>query len=321
MKNLSFIFLLFSHFIFSQNHLEPTNSFFDVYDYQYTYYSKIREVLFQGLTDNPKIRMVVIPSFEKEFVFQIEEDKIVKNKFVIIINEPIDNSIWNNNEGNTKDEIKIKTYKSSINEDDLNILYNLLYSTIIKTRFHTDNMSGLDGTRYYLSIWDFGLKSSEIWSPNNKNLKEIIFIMETIVDKAKSEEEISLSKKFKNSILDLTKRANKKLENEEIEFLLKFNQSILEIENQYPELMKVNEYLSINLDEIYNEVNLYVRENGIYYSEIDEIILEHKHYYDSDFFFEEDFELSEKEIKHIEKLIKENSPFLKLIQIYKTDLK
>lgn len=316
MKIKTLLILLVSQLIFAQNHLEPVNSFFDVYNFQYEYYKKVRDKLFEGLTDKPKIRMVVFPSFEKEYVFQIEEDENNKANYFIIIKEPVEGSIWEIREGNPNMKINVKTYVSKISSSDVDILYNLFYSAIIKTQFRTDNMSGLDGISYYLSIWDYGLKSAEIWSPSDKKLKELIFIAETIVKKAKENKEVKFSEDLKNSIEETTKRFNKRLSHQEIEFLLKFNKSILEIENKYAKFMEVNDALSVELSNIYNDVATLVSTSGIYYATIDEIILESKQYFDIDFYGE----LEDIQIEKLENELQEDNPFVKLIEIYKKNL-
>lgn len=73
---LNLICILFlSQFIFGQNHLEPAKNYFDLYDYQYEYYGKVKSLLLNGLDDRPKIRLLVFPSFSKEYIFQIENDE------------------------------------------------------------------------------------------------------------------------------------------------------------------------------------------------------------------------------------------------------
>jgi hypothetical protein len=316
MKIKLLVIFLISQISLAQNNLEPVNSYFDIFDFQQTYYQKIKVTLFENLSDTPIIRMLVKTSFGKEYVFQIEKDSTTNQKYSIIINEPEESAIWEILQNDENIKINTKTYKSSINNQDVNLLRMLLYSAIIKTQFRTDNMSGLDGTTYNLSVWDTGLKSAQIWSPQNRELKELIFIMENIIEKSKKEKEVILSKDLKNQIINLTKQFNKKLNHQEIEFLLKFNESILEIENQYSDLVKLNSSLSDELYEIYDEVEEDVKSQGIYYGVIDDIIMEHKQYFDVD----SDGEMEDKEINLWEKKIQDDNPFLKLIEIYKSDL-
>lgn len=314
------ILFFISQYSFSQNHLEPVNSYFDLYDYQYKYYEKVKNLLFNGLSDKPKIRMVIFPSFSKESIFQIEEDKNSNEYYNILLKEPVEGSIWGTNEGNPNFKININTYKSKLYKKDFSILYELLYSAIIKTKFKTDNSSGLDGTTYYLSIWDFGIKSTEIWSPRNPNLKELLFILETIADKARNEEEITFSKDFTNSISTLTQKLNKKLSHQEIDFLLQFNQKVLLIKEEYMPILLSSDlvYFYDQLDEIHEEVQTLVKENGIYYSQIDELLNQQAYYLLRDLDTEE--ELNKVELDKYTETIKSNNPILKLKEIYKTDL-
>src|SRR5690606_3550159 len=178
MKLKILILLFLSQFSFAQNSLEPVTSTFDLTNYRNDYYQNIRFYLIHDLYEYPEIRMVVFPSFHKEYVFQIEKDSLTKENYLITIKEPEEGSVWVMTENpHLSFKLKIKTYKSSIKNDDVDLLYNLLYSAIIKTKFRKDNGGGTDGTTYHLSVSDNGLKSAKIWSPQNPNLKELILIM------------------------------------------------------------------------------------------------------------------------------------------------
>ena len=45
------------------DHLEPVVGIFNIDDILFKYYSKVRKVLFDGLSDRPEIRYQVMPSF------------------------------------------------------------------------------------------------------------------------------------------------------------------------------------------------------------------------------------------------------------------
>ena len=70
---LPILFSLVSLVGFAQNdHLEPIGGYFDMYSHQYEYYANIRSILFKGMLDNPVLRYFVIPSFETEYVVQVD---------------------------------------------------------------------------------------------------------------------------------------------------------------------------------------------------------------------------------------------------------
>ena len=73
---ITIIFLLITIFsgtkIFAQSdHLEPANSVFTILDYEFEYYSQVRNILFKDLDDNPEFRFLVMPSFSPENVLNI----------------------------------------------------------------------------------------------------------------------------------------------------------------------------------------------------------------------------------------------------------
>lgn len=317
--NLICLFFL-SQFIFAQNHLEPTNSYFDLYDHHYKYYEKVKSLFFDGLDDSPRIRMLVFPSFSKEYIFQIDDDENSSEYYNITVKEPVEGSIWGITEGNPDFKINVTTYRSKLKKEDYTLLYQLIYPAIIKTKFRTDNSSGLDGTTYFLSIWDTGIKSSEIWSPRNPNLKELIFILETVADKAKKEKKINFSKDFKQSITTLTQKLNKKLTHQEIDFLLNFNQRVLQIKEEYTSKIISSdlENFYTQLDWIYEEIQTMVKENGIYYSQIDGLLNQEARYFFSDLDTEE--ELNKVELEKYKERIKNDNPILKLKETYKAEL-
>ncbi|MGB6083158.1 hypothetical protein [Moheibacter sp.] len=318
---LNLICILFlSQFIFGQNHLEPAKNYFDLYDYQYEYYGKVKSLLLNGLDDRPKIRLLVFPSFSKEYIFQIENDENSTEYYNIIVKEPTEGSIWGITEGNPDFNINVTTYTSKLKKEDYTLLYQLIYPAIIKTKFRTDNSSGLDGTTYLLSIWDSGIKSSKTWSPRNPNLKELIFILETVADKARKNKEISFSKDFKQTITILTQKLNKKLTHQEIEFLLNFNKRILQIKEDYRSIIISSDLENFyeQLDRIHDEIQTLVIENGIYYSQIDDLLNLEARYLFNDLDTEE--ELNEVELEKYRERIKNDNPIFKLKEIYKSGL-
>lgn len=313
MKIKTLLLILVSQISFAQHHLEPSDSYFDLFKYQYNYYEKLRSVLFQDLAE-PEIRMLVLPSFSKEYLLQIEKDKNSSGIFNIILREPVEGSIWGMNEGNPNLKINTKTYKGKLKKEDFSLLYQMLYSAIINTRFRTDDSMGLDGTTYYFSIWDYGMKSGKIWSPRYPQLKELVNVMESLADKTKTEKEINFSSELKDSIAVLTEKLNKKLTLEGIRFLLKFNQTILEIAHDYPIFSEVDKSFSNKLYSLYEDVEESVRSNGIQFSEIDEIIMKHQKAYDRN-------SIGYKyQSKKFEKELNERNPFYILIEEYKKDL-
>ena len=64
------------------DHLTPIRGVFDISDSSFDYYSKIRTLLFKGLSDSPEISLLINPSFTPESVLNIEVDRET-NKYYI----------------------------------------------------------------------------------------------------------------------------------------------------------------------------------------------------------------------------------------------
>ena len=80
MKRFIFLITLFTLFTSiktlkaQSDHLEPVTGLFNDYNFQFEYYSAVRNILFKGLSDNPEIRFIVLPSFGSEDVLDIENE-------------------------------------------------------------------------------------------------------------------------------------------------------------------------------------------------------------------------------------------------------
>jgi len=313
MKIKIFILILISQISFAQHHLEPSDSYFDLNNIQYDYYQRIRSLLFEDLAE-PKIRMIVLPSFSKEYILQIEENKNSPEILNIVLREPVEGSIWTIQDENPKLKINTKTYNSKLSKEDFSLLYQMLYSAIINARFKIDDSMGLDGTTYYFSIWDNGMKSAKIWSPRYPQLEELVNVMQSLAEKIKTEKVISFSNEMKDSIVDLTDKFNKNLTLEDLRFLLKFNRAILEITDQNPLFEEADKSFTKILLSLYDDVEESVRSNGIQFSDIDEIILKHQKTYTRT-----SIGISSQN-KEFEKELKERNPFNILLEQYKKNL-
>ncbi len=64
------------------DHLEPTNSIFTILNYEFEYYSQVRNILFKDLDDNPEFRYLVMPSFSPENVLNIGLNHYTKKYFI-----------------------------------------------------------------------------------------------------------------------------------------------------------------------------------------------------------------------------------------------
>lgn len=184
----------------NNDHLEPVGGIFDIKDFQFEYYSKIRKVLFKGLEDMPEIRFQVIPSFSPESVLDIELNK--KTGKYNIIYHIGKKRIWYNDNW---EKIKVHEYKKEIDKKTVESIKSIFALAISQTKYPTENASGFDGTNYYFSINEFGLKSGTTWSPpDGSRTKKLVDIGLELVELCQSKiEKIELNSELQKKIADL----------------------------------------------------------------------------------------------------------------------
>ena len=185
-----------------EDHLIPSSSIFDVYNYQFEYYSKIRKILFNGLTDSPEIRFFTKPSFTPENVLDIYFDNKTKKYYLIF--HICKKRIWYNKQWK---KIKVKEYKSEIDKASVELIKSLFDIAISQTLFikPENEMLGTDGTDYYFSINNSGLKTGTIWSPpEDSKLGKLINISNQLIKLAKSRKSVvTFDEELQNNIKEL----------------------------------------------------------------------------------------------------------------------
>jgi hypothetical protein len=184
MKKFNFILVFITSLLFTvitkaqSDNLEPVNGIFSIYDYQFDYYSLVRKILFNKLSDNPEIRVLMLPSFSPERVLDIEESG-TDNKFYLVFHKA-EQSIWYANESkwysnesisysNEKSKIKIDSAKKEISSTSVAAVKKLFKKAILQAKFLEDSTVRLDGTTYYFSVEDLGQKTAKTWCPDAKS--------------------------------------------------------------------------------------------------------------------------------------------------------
>jgi len=200
-KILVFLFSMVSLVGFAQNdHLEPLNGYFDMYSHEYEYYANIRSILFKGMPGSPVLRYLVIPSFETEYVLQVDRGQ-ANNTYYINVRRA-KQSIWS-----TKDKsiIEVEKWRNSISLEDLELIKQLYQNAILKTQYVVRNTIGTDGTRYYFSVDEMGLMSGQTWSPNKgSTMEKLVNISEAIMNEAKASTFVGFSAPLRAQIKELT---------------------------------------------------------------------------------------------------------------------
>lgn len=182
-----------------KDHLTPSRDIWGIFDHQFEYYSNVRKVLLKDLSDKPKIRLMVMPSFTPESVLDIQE---TNGKYYLIYRIG-ESRIWSND--NWK-KIKVKEYKSKIDSKSAELIKSLFLKAIKQTKYYEKDILGVDGVNYYFYAWDYGLKSGTTWSPNTPNMKKLVGLGNDLITLAKSNKTtISFDKKFVEEIESLIK--------------------------------------------------------------------------------------------------------------------
>jgi hypothetical protein len=167
----------------NNDHLEPVGGIFDIYDFQFEYYSKVRKVLFKDLSDKPEIRFLTMPSFTSENVLQIDYDREKSNYYCIY--HICESMIWNNKNW---ENVTVKKYSRAIEKQSVELIKSLYDLAISQTKFYKDETIGVDGANYYFSIDKQGQKSGTVWSPNdNTRMAELIAISCELIKKTKEQ--------------------------------------------------------------------------------------------------------------------------------------
>ena len=197
-------FLPLKECIAQSDHLESSNSIFDIYDFQFEYYSYVRNILFDGMTDMPEIRFLALPSFSPEYVVSIEKDEDENHYLVYHIGKE---SIWYSEK---KDKIKVEKVKREIGSESAALIKELFIEALKDTRQVEGMNQGLDGVNYFFSVSDWGPKTGTIWSPDDgTNMRELVNIgneLISIIKKSPKGEQINFQPAYITRIKKLIER-------------------------------------------------------------------------------------------------------------------
>ncbi|MDX1587016.1 MAG: hypothetical protein R3222_09735 [Balneolaceae bacterium] len=166
---------------FEDDHLEPVDQYFSLSDSDLEYFRNMKEILFEGLSQNPEIRILVLPSFHPEYVLDIMEEKESERR-VVYLNVAKD-YIYHVETQEELERIELMKFRKQIEEDSFDLIYKLFQTVIYQVRYNKPErfLVRADGTNYYFSVFDDGLKSGTIWSPSKgSKMGRLIDISERI---------------------------------------------------------------------------------------------------------------------------------------------
>jgi hypothetical protein len=169
--------------------LEPVESIFDEYDFRFEYYSLVRKILMNGMSDTPELRFLIIPSFSVEEVVAIEERK---GKYYIV-HHKMKKSIWYTEKN--KEKIGVEKKEIEISKTDKDLYYELFKTAVNNRKYPEKERLGFDGTNYYFSVSDKGLKTGTTWSPSKKSkIRRLTEIGQSLIKIAQSTKENEVAK-------------------------------------------------------------------------------------------------------------------------------
>jgi hypothetical protein len=194
----------------SEDHLEPAQSYFNMYNHEKDYYPFIYKHLLADISDGQVISMLTMPSFTPESLMCLENIDKEGKKYKVIY-KVCTESIWCKKNRN---EIEVTRYEEEIDTATANLIKKVFKTALLQTKFKEQKDIGLDGVTYVVS-GNFGLSgtfSGEVWSPNEgTKMYDLIEFGEAIISLAKSDNN-SDRLKFKATIKDkggkLFKRLN-----------------------------------------------------------------------------------------------------------------
>lgn len=198
--NKTFLIVVLTILIFgslkAQEHLEPVGGVFDIYDHQFEYYPKVREILLKNSYDSPDARFLMLPSFDGETVV----DLLNENDKYTLEYRKAERNIWYSL-SDKKIEVKIKSVKKDISKEDAELIINLFEKLIMQVRYPETKIYGTDGVNYYFSS---GNKSGKVWSPNaNTKMSRLVDIGNDLMNFCLNKD-LYFEKDFKDRIKKLT---------------------------------------------------------------------------------------------------------------------
>ena len=157
------------------DHLVPTLGVLDAWDFQIEYHLRVREILFNGLSDSPIIRFLILGS-------DVETPRVVEINSgwgFYIVSHVSQWSLWSNSPNVDWSRVRVDRYRSEIDRESFWLIKSLFEVAISQTRFPYENTDGLGGTNYYFFIHDLGCfytsrlsngrRSGTIWSPHQES--------------------------------------------------------------------------------------------------------------------------------------------------------
>ena len=164
-RTIIFAFIFFNTLISygQKQHLEPAT--FDVIGSLENYYRNLNTNFYNGLSEIPFARFIVIPSFSKEYAFSIEK----KNEEYFVVSITPSESYWR---AKNKENVKFENNKNKIDKNFYLKIGRLFQLLDKQTKNYDTEIYNLDGETYYFITADSNGKTKigKTWSPAKNSL-------------------------------------------------------------------------------------------------------------------------------------------------------
>ena len=186
-----------SHAQTKTDHLEPLEGIFNIYNFQFEYYSQIRKVLFAGLSDTPEIRFQILPSFSPESVLDIVHDRDTDKYYLVYhIGETM---IWSNKKW---EDVRVIKFKKEIEKSSVESIRSLFQAAISQTKYPEKESMGLDGADYLFAVKEYGQRVGAVWSPSEgTKMSRLVAVGYKLIELAtNNDKSIKFDEKFAEEI-------------------------------------------------------------------------------------------------------------------------
>lgn len=188
------------------DHLAPVDGFFNLSNRGFEYHSRVRRILFDGLSDRPEARFQIMPSYTPESVLDIQFDR--DNDRHYIVYHIAERNIW----FNALEEISINKFRTEIDKESVDLIQALFRVALAQVRFppapvpepfvmedgsieeFVSITEWTGGIRYFFTTQQFGTRQMQtgyVWSHNRGyKMRRLVNIGYQLIELAKSENEI-----------------------------------------------------------------------------------------------------------------------------------
>jgi len=138
--------------------------------------------LFDSLSVNTGLRVVVLPSFSPEYLISLDTKNGKTFLTYRIAKEQIYQFPTTKN-----DQVKYNNYKIEFDPSLAKKIHELFFLAISKARFKS-GLDGVDGTSYVFITYEpgYGLIAGQTWSPRSEKLLGLVVIAEWLNDCARN---------------------------------------------------------------------------------------------------------------------------------------